>query len=113
MRNQFLRGLFHTFAYYLVGALLALLAHLFFEDTYTLNRGSRLYHLIITITWLGGCLWFLFGLYKYMRGVQKAYYLGVVSLNLLVITAVFIWVYQQQPHLEEALFYYSDRLNRV
>lgn len=93
MQKDFFKGCSHAFIYYLIGAALAFFAHLAFEDVYTLERGSRLYHQIITLTWLGGCAWTLFGIYQYMRGKRKVYYAGVVALNLLVVVAVFTWVY--------------------
>ena len=102
MDKQFFKGILNTLIYYLIGAALALLAYFFFQDTYTLARGSRLYHLILTATWLGGCLWMLYGLFMFMRGQRKSYYFGVVVLNLFVVFAVFVWVYFQSTASEQA-----------
>lgn len=104
MDKQFFKGIINTLIYYVSGAALALLAHLFFHDTYTLARGSKLYHLILVATWLGGCLWMLYGIFKFMKGQRKSYYFGVVILNLLIVFSVFAWVYYLQSTTpEEAL----------
>lgn len=104
MNKDFFKGCAHALVYYTLGAALALLAHLLFEDTYVLERGSRLYHLIIVITLFGGLFWGLYAAYKYFKGFQKSYYQGLVSFHLLVLIAIIIWVYSQQSPAEEMAY---------
>lgn len=113
MKNQFIKGTLVTLIYYLLGAALTLLAYLLYEDTYTLERASHLHHLVLTGTWIGGCLWALFGLYKYLRGQRKYYYLGIVVINLAVLFAIFMWVYLQPSPAEETMLLIPKNIARA
>ena len=104
MNNHFIKGTINALTYYFIGASLALLAYFFFdEDVYTLERGSRLHHLVFTITWIGGCLWAVFALFSYIRGHRKHYYLGVLLVNILALMGVFTWVSLQPSPTEAAI----------